>query len=163
MRLVSIAKSFARDTFRRRKLAQRFFSGRNPLGLHIEHGAGDNHLDMEIVGVVANSKWDSARSDVVAFMCEIGVRMALGGGRGDILRLVVGQGARLAVIGGAIGTGVALIAARYVASLLYGVDARDPLTFIAVVAVLAVVSGAACYLPARRAMKVDPMVALRHE
>lgn len=242
------------------KLAQRFFAGRNPIGLRIGHGVGPAvRPDVEIVGVVADSKFDNARTDVAPFMYspytqeatqsssplsfyvrterdpaqmfaslhstiarldpslpindmrtvneqlsdsmfndrlvaalsvslallaallaalglygvlayvvarrtrEIGIRMALGGRSADILRLVVVQGARLTVAGGAIGIVAALIVARYVASLLYGVDARDPLTFVAVVALLAVVSGAACYLPARRATRVDPMVALRHE
>jgi putative ABC transport system permease protein len=94
---------------------------------------------------------------------EIGIRMALGGQRADILRLIIGEGARLTIIGGAIGIIVALIATRWVASLLYGVTARDPLTFVGVIVLLAIVSGAACYLPARRAMRVDPMVALRYE
>jgi len=240
------------------KLAQRFFAGRNPSGLHIAQGAGTNvHPDIEIVGIVANSKWDGPRSDVVPFMYmpysqdlrlgaltfyvrtnrepepmaatlrsavkrldpnlpvngmraitaqisdsmfnarlvatlsvslallaalmaalglygvlsyivaqrtrEIGVRMALGGQRSDILRLVISQGVRLTVVGGVIGIFVALIASQWVASLLYSINARDPVTFFAVSVLLAVVSGLACYLPARRAAKVDPMVALRYE
>ena len=241
------------------KLAQRSFAGRNPIGLHITHGGGKLHADppMEIVGLVANSKWDDARSDIVPFLYmpysqdknlghlafyirterdqapmaaslrsliqrldpnlpvnnlrtleeqvsssmlndrlvtglsvslallaallaglglygvlayvvarrtrEIGIRIALGGERADILRLVVGQGGRLTVVGGAIGIVAALVAMRWVASLLYGVTAHDPLTFIAVVVLLAIVSAMACYLPARRAMRVDPMIALRYE
>ncbi|HLW83545.1 MAG TPA: ABC transporter permease [Candidatus Acidoferrales bacterium] len=240
------------------KLAQRFFAGRNPIGLRIAIGAGTTtHPNIEIVGVVRNSKWDDARSDIVPFMYmpysqnahlgaltfyvrterepaamaaslhslverldanlpvnnmrtldeqvsdsmfndklvatlsvslallaalmaalglygvlayvvarrtrEIGIRMALGGQRADILRLIIGEGARLTITGGAIGIIVALIATRWVASLLYGVTARDPLTFSGVIVLLAIVSGAACYLPARRAMRVDPMVALRYE
>jgi ABC-type antimicrobial peptide transport system permease subunit len=94
---------------------------------------------------------------------EIGIRIALGGERADILRLVVGQSGRLTVVGSAIGIVAALVAMRWVASLLYGVTAHDPLTFVGVVALLAIVSGAACYIPARRAMRVDPMIALRYE
>jgi len=94
---------------------------------------------------------------------EIGIRIALGGERADILRLVVGQGGRLTVVGSAIGIVAALVAMRWVASLLYGVTAHDPLTFVGVVVLLAIVSGVACYIPARRAMRVDPMVALRYE
>src|SRR5438552_4304390 len=241
------------------KQAQRFFVGRNPIGLHMTQGSGrlSTNPPMEIVGVVANSKWDDARSDIVPFLYmpysqdknlghlafyirterdatpmaaslrslihrldpnlpvnnlrtleeqvsssmlndrlvtglsvslallaallaglglygvlayvvarrtrEIGIRIALGGERADILRLVVGQGGRLTVVGGAIGIVAALVAMRWVASLLYGVTAHDPLTFIAVVALLAIVSGASCYLPARRALRVDPMIALRYE
>jgi predicted permease len=241
------------------KQAQRFFVGRNPIGLHMTHGSGKLYTDppMEIVGVVANSKWDDARSDIgpflympysqdvnlghlafyvrterdpapitaalrsliqrldpnlpvnnmrtleeqisnsmlndrlvtglsisLAFLAallaalglygvlayvvarrtrEIGIRIALGGERADILRLVVGQGGRLTVVGCAIGIVAALVAMRWVASLLYGVTAHDPLTFVGVVALLAIVSGAACYIPARRATRVDPMVALRYE
>jgi predicted permease len=241
------------------KLAQQSFAGRNPIGLHITHGAGTLYTApaMEIIGVVANSKWDDARSDIAPFLYmpysqdknlghlsfyirterdpssmaaglrsfvqrldanlplnslstleeqvgnsmlndrlvtvlsvslallaallaalglygvlayvvarrtrEIGIRIALGGERADILRLVVGQGVRLTVVGGAIGILAALVAMRWVASLLYGVTAHDPQTFVGVVVLLAIVSGAVCYLPARRAMRVDPMVALRYE
>jgi predicted permease len=241
------------------KLARRFFAGRNPIGLHITRGARSTGTNppMEVIGVVANSKWDDARSDIVPFLYmpyaqdanlgqlafyiraerdpapmaaplrslirrldphlpvnnmrtleaqvsnsmfndrlvaalsvslallaallaalglygvlayvvarrirEIGIRMALGGERADILRLIVGQGLRLTVVGGATGIVAALIATRWVASLLYGVTPHDPLTFVAVVVLLAVVSGAACYIPARRAMRVDPLVALRYE
>jgi ABC-type antimicrobial peptide transport system permease subunit len=94
---------------------------------------------------------------------EIGIRMALGGQRADILRLIVGQGAWLTVIGGAIGIVAALGVTPWIASMLYGVTPRDPLTFVAVAALLAVVSAAACWIPARRATRVDPMVALRYE
>ena len=240
------------------KLAQRFFVGRTPIGLHIARGAGNTvRPDIEIVGVVADSKWDGPRSDIVPFMYmpytqephlgqvtlyirtdrepepmaatlrsaiskldpnlpvnnmraltaqisdsmfnarlvatlsvslallaalmatlglygvlsyvvarrtrEIGIRMALGGLRGDILRLVIGQGMRLTVIGGATGIIVALAASRWLASMLFGVTARDPLTFLAVTLLLGLVALAACYLPARRASHVDPLVALRYE
>jgi putative ABC transport system permease protein len=240
------------------KLAQRFFAGRSPIGMHIAQGAGTNvHPDIEIVGVVANSKWDGPQSDIVPFMYmpysqdqrlgslsfyvrtdrapesmagalrsvvnrldpnlpvnnmrtltaqisdsmfdarllamlsvslallaalmaalglygvlayvvarrtrEIGIRMALGGQPGDILRLVMGQGTRLTLIGGAIGIVLALITSEWVATLLYGVTARDPLTFVGVLVLLALVSGAACYIPARRAVRIDPLTALRYE
>jgi ABC-type antimicrobial peptide transport system permease subunit len=94
---------------------------------------------------------------------EIGIRMALGGERADILRLIVGQGVRLTLVGGAMGIVAALVVTRWVASLLYGVTAHDPLTFVGVVVLLAIVSTAACCIPARRAMRVDPIVALRYE
>ena len=94
---------------------------------------------------------------------EIGVRMALGAQAGDVLRLVVGQGTRMALVGVAIGVGVALGLTRLMANQLFGVSAHDPLTFAAVALLLIVVSVAASYIPARRAMRVDPMVALRYE
>jgi len=240
------------------KLARRFFAGRNPIGMHIARGAGNTvHPDMEIVGIVKDSKWDDARDKISPFMYmpyaqtadlpfltfyvrterdpaqmaatlhgvverldpnlpvkdmrtltaqvdetmfndrlvavlsislallaallaalglygvlsyvvarrtrEIGIRMALGGQRGDILRLVLGQGAQLTVIGGVVGIVAALALARLMSSLLFGVNANDPLTFVAVAVLLAIVSGAACYVPARRAVRVNPIVALRYE
>jgi predicted permease len=94
---------------------------------------------------------------------EIGVRMALGAERRDVMKMVVGQGLKLALIGVAIGIAGALVLTRFLASLLYGVSATDPLTFIAVSLTLIAVALLACYIPARRAAKVDPMIALRHE
>jgi predicted permease len=94
---------------------------------------------------------------------EIGVRMALGAQRSDVLRLVIGHGARMALIGVAIGVGAALGLTRLMANQLFGVSAHDPLTFAGVALLLIVVAIAACYIPARRAMRVDPMIALRHE
>ena len=94
---------------------------------------------------------------------EIGVRMALGAERSDVLRLVIGHGARMALVGVAIGVGAALGLTRLMASQLFGVSPYDPLTFAAVAMLLIVVAVAACYIPARRAMRVDPMIALRHE
>ncbi len=239
-------------------LARLYFAGKNPIGMHISRGAG-THLKpvWEIVGIVADSKWDSPRSDISPFIYlpysqdpnlgglsfyvraerdpaqqsaavrgviqrldanlpvndlrtltaqvdesmfndklvavlslslaglaalmaalglygvlayvvarrtrEIGIRMALGGQRAAIFRLVLGQGAQLALIGGAIGIAGSLGVTQLAASLLYGVSARDPLTFIGVAVLLAVVTLAACYLPAHRATRVDPMVALRYE
>ena len=94
---------------------------------------------------------------------EIGVRMALGARPPDILRFIVGQGVALSAAGAAFGILGALAVTRYLASLLYGVRPYDPVTFISVALSLALVVLAACYIPARRAMRVDPMIALRYE
>jgi predicted permease len=94
---------------------------------------------------------------------EIGIRMALGAGRGEIFRLVVGQGMLLALVGLLLGLPLALGMGRAVAGLLYGVAPNDFTTFAGVAGILAAVALAACYIPARRAMGVDPIVALRHE
>ncbi|MHB8754527.1 MAG: ABC transporter permease [Candidatus Acidiferrales bacterium] len=240
------------------KLARRFFAGRNPIGLHIAQGAGNNiHPDMEIVGVVKDSKWDGARTKISPFMYapysqfpplgaltfyvrterdpaqmaatlhatvarldpnlpvndmrtlteqvgqtmfndrlvatlsislallaallaalglygvlayvvarrtrELGIRMALGAQRGDVMRLVLGEGARLALIGVVCGVVIALALTHLMRSLLFGVSATDPLTFIGVSLLLALVALLACYIPARRAMRTDPMIALRYE
>jgi predicted permease len=94
---------------------------------------------------------------------EIGVRMALGAKPRDIRRLVVGRGARLTGIGAGFGLAVALCLTHLMKSLLYGVSSMDPLTFVSVVILLIVVGLLASYVPARRATRVDPMVALRYE
>jgi putative ABC transport system permease protein len=94
---------------------------------------------------------------------EIGIRMALGAERGSVFGIVLRQGARLAGTGIAIGLMGALAVTRTLSSFLYGVRPTDPLTFGAVVMLLAMVALLACYLPARRATQVDPVIALRNE
>jgi predicted permease len=111
-----------------------------------------------IYGVISYSMTQRVR--------EIGIRMALGAVKRDVLRMVIRQGLRLAVAGVAIGALASLVFARVLTSfshLLFGVDAWDPLTLIAVSLVLIGVALLACYLPARRAARLDPMIALRHE
>jgi predicted permease len=94
---------------------------------------------------------------------EIGLRMALGAQRGHILQLVLGEGTRMALIGAAVGVAASLVLTRLMAKQLFGVSAHDPLTYVSVAFVLMLVAIVACYIPARRAMRVDPMTSLRCE
>jgi putative ABC transport system permease protein len=94
---------------------------------------------------------------------EIGIRVALGASRGDVAGMVMGQGMIVTVVGLVFGLTGALFATRFLSTLLYGVQPRDPVILAGAAAVLGVVALAACWVPAQRAMRVDPMVALRHE
>jgi ABC-type antimicrobial peptide transport system permease subunit len=94
---------------------------------------------------------------------EIGIRMALGAQHSHVLRLVLGHGSRLTVAGLVVGVMVALSLTRLMKSLLFGIDSKDPATLAGVVVLMALVALAACYVPAHRAMRVEPMVALRDE
>jgi putative ABC transport system permease protein len=105
---------------------------------------------------------------VVAFFValrtqEIGVRIALGARRSDVLRLVLGQGARMAALGVVVGIGASLAITRLMSSLLFVISATDPLTFAGVALLVSLIALAASYIPARRAMRVDPVKALRYE
>jgi hypothetical protein len=93
----------------------------------------------------------------------IGSRMALGGQRSDVLRLVLGEGTRMAALGVGIGIAVSMAITRLMSTLLFGISATDPLTFVGVAVLFSLVALRASYIPARRAMRVDPIVALRYE
>jgi predicted permease len=108
-----------------------------------------------VFGVMSNAVAQRTR--------EIGVRIALGASSKEIIKLIVGQGALLVGIGVGIGLGGAVLGTRLLANLLFGMSALDPLTFVGVTALLTATAFLACYLPARRATKVDPMVVLRHD
>ena len=94
---------------------------------------------------------------------EIGVRMAMGAQSRDVVKLIVGQGLGLALAGAVVGLALSAVATRFLSSLLYGVSATDPATFAGVGLFLIGVALLACYLPARRATKVDPLAALRRD
>jgi predicted permease len=233
--------------------ATKFLAGRNPMGLHLGRMSGNKDVEHEIVGVVADTKYDQLRkaAEPTAYLLpdrggayfevrakpnpialipavrqivssldnslplvnvrtqsetvdrllfnerlvarlsslfaalalilvciglygllsyevsrrtrEIGIRSALGAHQRDLLRMVAGQGVALVLVGITIGIAAALGATRYLQSMLYGVRPNDPVTFISTALILIIVGVAACYIPARRAASVDPMVALRYE
>jgi putative ABC transport system permease protein len=127
-----------------------------------------NLILIAIFGIVALTLASVGLYSVMAYSVtqrshELGIRIAVGASPRDILRLVLGQGIRLTLFGAAFGLLASLLVTRALASLLFGVSATDPITFIAVPIVLALVAMLACYLPARRAMRVDPIIALRYE
>jgi putative ABC transport system permease protein len=137
----------------------------------ISESVGDQRMHTALLGVFAGVGLALALLGVYGVVSysvarrtrEIGVRMALGAGRATVLRMVVRQGLTLVALGAAIGAAGALGAVRVIASELYGVKPSDPWTFCAGLALILAVGSLACWVPARRAMRVDPMVALRYE
>jgi putative ABC transport system permease protein len=138
---------------------------------HLGHALGQERTNAWLIGSLGLLAAALAAVGIYGVMSytvaqrtrEVGIRMALGARPGDVLRLVVGQGMILTSIGLAIGLASAIALTRVVSSLLYGVSATDPLTFVAVAIALAGVALAACFIPARRAANVDPMEALRYD
>jgi predicted permease len=128
------------------------------LGSGLAAALGLLGLTLAMVGVYGVISYSTAQR-----AHEIGIRMALGAQRSEILRLILRQGVLIVAVGLVAGCAASLIGARLTAKLLVGVGPADPLTYTAVAGVLAMISAIACYIPARRAMRVDPMVVLRHE
>jgi ABC-type antimicrobial peptide transport system permease subunit len=137
----------------------------------ISESVGDQRLHTVLLGVFAVVGLALALLGVYGVVSysvacrtqEIGVRMALGAGQLTVLRMILRQGVTLLAWGAAIGVAGALAAVRVIASELYGVTATDPWTFLAGTVLILIVGCLACWVPARRAMEVDPMVALRYE
>jgi putative ABC transport system permease protein len=142
-----------------------------PMSQRIIESTASRRLVMFLLGVFAAVALALASVGIYGVMAysvtqrthEIGIRMALGAGRGDIVRMVVRQGMLLALAGVALGLILSFAVTRFMASLLFGVGANDPATLVAVSLTLALIALLACLIPARRAMRVDPMVALRYE
>jgi putative ABC transport system permease protein len=145
--------------------------GAQTLSSMVSASLADRRFSMEMVGLFALTALLLAGLGiygVISYLVserthEIGIRLALGAETGKILRMVLGQGLRLAVAGALVGLVCALVATHLMAGLLYGVDPTDPLTFAGVALLLIGVALLACYIPARRAIRVDPLVALRYE
>ena len=125
------------------------------LSLVVEPADGTIPGRMQVVGNPSRKSSSVSR--------EIGIRMALGAGSGDTLRLVVREGAAITAIGAAAGLALSFLLGQVLAGMLYQVSGSDPVVFLVSPAVLGAVSLVACYVPARRASRVDPMVALRYE
>ena len=142
-----------------------------PLGDTISESVAERRFSMLLLGVFAGVALFLAAVGlygVVAYTVtqrtpEIGVRMAIGAQPAHVLRMVVGAGLKLAIAGVVLGTAAALLAARFISTMLFGVTPFDPASYFATTAMLLAVAALACYIPARRAMRVDPLVALRQE
>ncbi len=146
-------------------------SGGQTLNETVSASLAQRRFSMEMVGLFALTALLLAALGiygVISYLVserthEIGIRLALGASRSNILRIVLRQGLGLAIVGAAVGLVCALIVSHLMASLLYGVRPTDPGTFAGVTLLLMGVALLACYVPAHRAMRVDPMVALRYE
>jgi predicted permease len=142
-----------------------------PLEEVVAHSIGQKRFSMMLLAAFAGIALALASVGIYGVLSylvgqrtqEIGVRMALGAQRVDVLRMVLGDGIRMALVGVGIGIAAALVLTRYMASMLFGVKPADPLTFLGVAVLLTAIALVACYVPARRAMRVDPIVALRYE
>ncbi len=115
-------------------------------------------LALAVIGVYGVVSYSASRRTQ-----EIGIRMALGAQRGEILKMVLGQGIALVGIGVVVGLGAAFFLSRAMANMLFGISAHDPLTFAGVSLLLGAVALIACLIPARRATRIDPIIALRYE
>ncbi|MGH9454527.1 MAG: FtsX-like permease family protein, partial [Terriglobia bacterium] len=142
-----------------------------PLGYYRGQGVAPHRFTMALLGLFALLALVLAGVGIYGVISysvalrthEIGIRMALGAAKHDVLRMVLRQGMLLTLLGIAIGWAGGLLVSRFLQSLLYGVKPTDPATFVTVSVILGLVAALACYIPARRATKVDPMVALRNE
>jgi len=137
----------------------------------VDNSVSTRHATLVLLGIFSGLALVLASIGIYGVMAytvalrtqEIGIRMALGAQKKDVLRMVMGQGAKLALAGVVSGVFAALALTRLLSSMLFSVSASDPIVFICVPVLLILVTLVACYIPAMRAMKVDPMVALRYE
>ena len=136
--------------------------GSRPFPPALPHSAADDVSSLSLI-LAALGIYGVISYSVAQRTSEIGIRMALGAQRGDVIRMIGATGVRLALAGTLLGAAGAFALTRFLSGLLFGVSAVDPLTFAAMAAALAAVTLLACYIPARRASKVDPLIALRYE